>query len=154
MNGADVRKVLRSAGSKLSGDEIVLRNKERLKAGRRINHPFNPTLPCTVKINAGEIGENIETSRVASKTKEAVSIFEFLWTNALNRHSKLCKSGICRLSISGVRFYEEIEVLCKSGLRVKDYRVTANDQVPNAMGMEGGQKVFVVLVHPAESPNL
>lgn len=28
----------------------------------------------------------------------------------------------------------------------------ATNQVSNAMGMEGGQKVFVVLVHPAPSP--
>ncbi|MDQ2839575.1 MAG: hypothetical protein M3Y72_00735 [Acidobacteriota bacterium] len=36
-------------------------------------------------------------------------------------------------------------------LRVKDDSVTAHNQVFNAMGMEGGQKVFVVLVHPAPS---
>ncbi len=37
--------------------------------------------------------------------------------------------------------------------RVKDHGETAHDQVPNAMGMEGGQKVFVVLVHPAQAPS-
>jgi hypothetical protein len=37
---------------------------------------------------------------------------------------------------------------------VKDHGVTTNNEVSNAMGMEGGQKVFVVLVHPAPSPNL
>jgi hypothetical protein len=36
---------------------------------------------------------------------------------------------------------------------VKDDRVTADNQVSNAMGMEGGQKVFVILVHPVPSPN-
>jgi hypothetical protein len=32
---------------------------------------------------------------------------------------------------------------------VKNDGVTSNNKVSNAMGMEGGQKVFVILVHPA-----
>jgi hypothetical protein len=37
---------------------------------------------------------------------------------------------------------------------VKDDSVEANNRILNAMGMEGGQKVFVVLLHPAPFPNL
>jgi hypothetical protein len=37
---------------------------------------------------------------------------------------------------------------------MEDDRVCSHDHVSNAMGIEGGQKVFVVLVHPARSPNL
>jgi hypothetical protein len=37
---------------------------------------------------------------------------------------------------------------------VKDNGVSPHDEVSNAMGMEGGQKVVVVLVHPVPSPNL
>jgi hypothetical protein len=52
-----------------------------------------------------------------------------------------------------VRFYENIDVLREARLCVKDDGITANNQVSNAMGMEGGQKVFVILEHPAPSPN-
>jgi hypothetical protein len=37
---------------------------------------------------------------------------------------------------------------------MKDSGVASGNQVFNAMGMEGGQKVFVVLEHPAPSPSL
>jgi len=57
------------------------------------------------------------------------------------------------LRVRRVCFDENVDVRRKAGLRVKDHGVTANNQVSNAMGMEGGQKVFVVLVNPAPSPN-
>ena len=62
------------------------------------------------------------------------------------------KRGIGRLRVFRVCFYEKVHVLRKAGLRVIDNREAANNEVFNAMGMEGGQKVFVVLVHPARSP--
>ena len=61
---------------------------------------------------------------------------------------------IAKYSSFGAHTDEKIDVLRKAGLRMKDDRVTTNDEVSNAMGMEGGQKVFVVLVHPARSPIL
>jgi hypothetical protein len=145
---------LRSARSKFGGDQIVLRNKERRKARLRVKHAFNPAFPCGVKINARQVGENIEASRIASKTKEAAAIGEFFRANAFERCAKRGKRGIGCLCVRRVCFYEKVDVLRKAGLRVKDDSVTANNQVSNAMGMEGGQKVFVVLVHPALSPNL
>jgi hypothetical protein len=53
-----------------------------------------------------------------------------------------------------VCFYEKVDVLGEAGLGVKDDGVPTDNQVFNAMGMEGGQMVFVVLVHPAPTPNL
>jgi hypothetical protein len=50
-----------------------------------------------------------------------------------------------------IRFYEKVDVLRKARLRVMDNRKAAHNQVFNAMGLEGGQKVFVVLVHQARS---
>jgi hypothetical protein len=154
LNGAHVCKVLRTARSKLRGDKIVLRNKERLEAALRVNRAFDPPLPCCVKINARKVGENIEASWIAPKTKEAVAVCKFLRTNALERYAEFGQRRIRRLRVHRVCFYEKIDVVRKAGLRVKDHGVTTNNEVSNAMGMEGGQKVFVVLVHPAPSPNL
>jgi hypothetical protein len=154
LNGAHVCKVLRSARSKFGGDQIVLRNKERGKARLRVKHSFNPALPCGVKINARQVGENIEASRIAPKTKEAAAIGEFLRANAFERCAKRGKRRIGCLCVCRVCFYENVDVLRKARLRVKDDSVPADNQVSNAMGMEGGQKVFVVLVHRVLSPNL
>ena len=54
-----------------------------------------------------------------------------------------------RSRILGIRLYKKVHVFRKTGLRVKDDREAAYDQIPNPMGMEGGQKVFVILVHRA-----
>jgi hypothetical protein len=42
----------------------------------------------------------------------------------------------------------------RDGLRMKDHPIAPYDEVFNAMGTEDGQKVFVILVHPALSSNL
>jgi hypothetical protein len=47
------------------------------------------------------------------------------------------------------RFAEVLNVGKVARLRVIDHREAAYNEVFNAMGLEGGQKVFVVLVHPA-----
>ena len=39
-------------------------------------------------------------------------------------------------------------------LRVIDHREAADNEVFNATGLEGGQKVFIVLVHPDRSPTV
>jgi len=129
LNGARVGKVLRSPRSKLSGDKIVRRNKAGREAAFRVNHAFNAPFPCRVKIDARKIGKNIEAARVAPKTKKAAAVGKFLRSNALERCTELGKRIVCRLRISGVSFYEKVDVLRKARLRMKDHSVTANNQV-------------------------
>jgi hypothetical protein len=81
----NIGKIACPSRRQLRGDQIVLRNKERRQAGRRINHAFNPSFPCGVKINAWKIGENIEAPWFAAKTKEAAAICEFFRANAFGR---------------------------------------------------------------------
>src|ERR1035438_475786 len=154
LNGGRVRKVLRSARSQLGGDQIVLRDKERREASLRVQHSFNAAFPCGVKIDARQAGDNVEASRIASKAKEAAGIGEFLRANAFQRCAERGKRGVGCPGVRRVRSNEKVDVLGKAGLRVKDDSVSANNQVSNAMGMEGGQKVFVILVHLAASPTL
>ena len=150
----NIGEVLRAPGGQLCGDEVGTGNEKRLEAGIRVDHIFNPAFPCDLKINTRKVGENIEASRIASKTKEAAAVCKFLRTDAFKRGAELDKGRLGCLRVYQVCFYEKIDVLGKTRLRVKGDGVTANNQVSNAMGMEGGQKVFVVLVHPAPSPSL
>lgn len=119
LNSANIRKVLRPARSKLGCDKIVLRNKEGLKPGRCVNYPFNPAFPCRLKIDARKVGENIEASRIASKTKEAAAVCEFLRPNALQRDAILGKRCAACLRVRRVCFYEKIDFPGKTWLRVK-----------------------------------
>ena len=77
---------------------------------------------------------------------KTVAVGEILRANALELGTKLGKGGLRRARIGGVRSYEEIDVLRKAGLRMQDDGAASDNEVFNAMGMEGGQKVFVVLV--------
>ena len=115
LNGAHVCKVLRPARSKFGGDQIVPRNKERRKSRLRVKHSFNPAFPCGVKINARQVGENIEATRIASKTKEAAAIGEFLRADAFERCAKRGKRRIGCLCIRLVCFYENVDVPRKAG---------------------------------------
>jgi len=58
----------------------------------------------------------------------------------------------------GATGFQILAFSCDCPVCVKVHGVPAHDQasdwVSNAMGMEGGQKVFVVLVHPAPTPSL
>jgi hypothetical protein len=64
---------LRFARSEFAGDEIVLRNKERLEAGRWVKHSFHAPLLCGVEIDPRKVRENIEAAGIASKTKEELA---------------------------------------------------------------------------------
>jgi hypothetical protein len=92
--------------------------------------------------------------RLASKSKEAAAVCEVFGADVLQRRTELGTGGIHRLRIGRINFYEKIEIVGKAWLRVKDDSVASHNEVLNAMGMEGGQKVFVILEHPAPSPNL
>jgi hypothetical protein len=83
-----------------------------------------------------------------SETEEAAALGEIFRPNALERRPERGQRGLGRLRVGGVRFYEKVHVFCIAGLRVIDNRVCPNYEISNSMGMEGGQKVFVVLVHP------
>src|SRR5580658_3787882 len=154
LNGADIREVLQPSRSQLGGDQIVLRNKKSLKPSRRVKYSFHPTSPCGLENDARKVGDNVEASRIASEAKEAAAVREFLRADAFKRGAELGKRRVGCLRVRRVCLYEKVHVLGKAWLRVKDDGVTAHNQVFNAMGMEGGQKVFVVLVHPAPSPSL
>ena len=103
------------------------------------------------KSTPGMAGKNIEAFRLAPKAKEAVAVGEIFRADTLERCAELGKRGIGRLRVFRVRFDEKVHVLRKARLRVIDNREAAHNEVFNAMGLEGGQKVFVVLVHQARS---
>lgn len=111
------------------------------------------SLPCCIEINTRDMRQNIDTPSLRSETEETTPIREVLWANASQRHAKLGERRMGRVCVSRVGLYEEVDVFGEAGLGMEDDRETADYQVLNAMGMEGGQKVFVILVHPAASPN-
>ncbi len=94
-----------------------------------INRGFNPSFPCGVKIDAGDVGKNIDAVRIMSKTEETAAVCEILRANALAPCAELGKRGIRRLRVSGVRFYEKVDVVRKAGLGVKDNGVGPHNEV-------------------------
>jgi hypothetical protein len=153
-NGIHIGQILRTARRKLGCHEVFGGDERRRKATFRIDHAFHTPLPCGLKIDAGDVGKNIEATWIASETKEIAALCEILREDTLKCCSEFGEGRIGRLRIGRVRLCEKVEVPRKAGLRVKNDGVTSDDEVLNAMGTEGGQKIFVVLVHPALPPNL
>ncbi len=56
----NVGKIVSAARGELRGDQIVSGNKESLKAGFRVDHAFEPPLSRSVKIDAWNVGKNVE----------------------------------------------------------------------------------------------
>jgi hypothetical protein len=65
----DLRKILRSSGGQFGRDQIGTANKERPKAACRVDHAFDPAIPCCIEVDAGDVEKNIEAVRVSSETK-------------------------------------------------------------------------------------
>jgi hypothetical protein len=97
----------------------------------------------------GMLGKNIEAMRVNPKAREAAAVREVFRAHPLEGSPEARKRSKRRRRVLGVRLDEKVQVLRKTGLRMKDYREASYDEVLNSMDMEGGQKVFVILVHPA-----
>ena len=57
-----------------------------------------------------------------SKTKEAAAVGEVLRAHTLERCAELGKRGIGRLRIRRIGLYEEVHIIRKAGLRMKDNR--------------------------------
>jgi hypothetical protein len=119
-----IGKVAGSTGCELRCNQVVSGNEERLEAGFWVNHTFNPTFPCGVKVDAGDVGKNIETVRITPKAKETAAVCEVFRANALERRAELGERGIGRLRVNRVCFYEKVYVLRKAGLCVKDNGVS------------------------------
>ncbi len=97
----------------------------------------------------GMLGKNIEAMRVNPKAKAATAVREVFRAHPLKWSPETRKRSKRRRRILGVRLDEKVQILRKTGLRMKNYREASYDEVLNSMDMEGGQKVFVILVHPA-----
>ena len=150
----NVRKVTRSSRRQFRGYEVVSGNHISFQAGGCVHHHLNSPGPCGVKIYTRNVRQDVEALRVAPETEKGVVVCKIVGANALEWCAELGKRSIGCIRVFRVCFYEKINVLCIAGLRMINHRVTPNDQIPNAMGMEGGQKVFVVLVHRVPSPSL
>jgi hypothetical protein len=95
---------------------------------------------AAIEIHAGNFGKNIEAFRVASKPKEVVAVGEVGGQNSLERRAELGKGRIDCRGVGSVRLYEKVKVFREPGLRVINNREASDNQIFNAMGVEGGTK--------------
>lgn len=120
-----------------------------VQARGRINHGLNTPFPCGVKVNAGVATRISKPLGSRPKRKKNIRVREIFRADALQRCAELGERRMCGLRVVRVRLDEQVHVLRKARLRVIDHREAAHNEVLNAMGLEGRQKVLVVLVHQA-----
>jgi len=153
-NSRRVRDILRPSSRQLRRDQIGRGDEKRLEPALWIDDAFDPPFPGLIEIDAGNIRENIDSMRILSETEETAPLGEVLRSKIPEGRAERGERGVRGLCVGGVRFDEKVDVPGEAGLCVKDDRVSPDNQVSNAMGMECGQKVFVILDHPVRSPNL
>ena len=91
---------------------------------------------------------NINRKRIASEADEAAGVGKVFDTDIFNGSAKGGERRVHRLGVGRIRFYEYVQILGGAGLGVKRDGITTDDKVLNAVGVEGGQEVLEVLVHP------
>jgi hypothetical protein len=70
----NIGKVACPTRSEFRGDKIVLQNEKSREAGFRVDHGFNAPFPSRIKIDAGNIGKNINASQVVSEANKAAAV--------------------------------------------------------------------------------
>ena len=111
----NVGKILRTPGGQFCGHKICTGNEVRLEVRLGVNYALNPALPSGVKIDGRDLGKNIEAAWITSKTIETAAFREVFRANALEGCAEFGERGIRRSRVSGVCFYENVEVLRKAG---------------------------------------
>jgi hypothetical protein len=118
-----------------------------------IDHAFYSVPPCVVEVYSWQFGKYVETSWIAPEAKKSGAVRKLVRMNTLEGRAERSEGCVYRLRVGGIGLYEDVNIPRIAGLGLKNDGVTADNEVFNAMGMEGGQKVFVILVHPAPFPN-
>src|SRR5947209_3458116 len=129
----NIGKIARSARGEFCCNQVILGDEERLEAGLRVNDAFDPSFPCSIEIDSGNIGKKIDRLWFPAKAEKAGAVSKFVDADVLEGCSKLRQRGISGSGVGEVRFYKHVNVLGRAGLRVKRYGVPADDQVLNAM---------------------
>src|SRR5277367_5145047 len=137
-DSSHIRDVLWPPRCELRGDEIVGGNEVCFELAGGVYDLLNTPLPRSIEIDALNIGKNIDAARVTSESKETVAVGEVFREDVLERCAEIRESGVHCSCIRGIALYEKVDVFRKAGLRVKDNRVAPDNEVFNAMGMEGG----------------
>jgi hypothetical protein len=57
------------------------------------------------------------------------------------------------VSVLRIGLNEEVEILRRTRLRMKGNRISADDKIPNVVGVEGRQEFFEVVEHPERDPS-
>src|SRR5208337_3930657 len=129
-------------------NKVVSGEKEHLQAALRVDDSLEAAFPCRVKINSRNVATNINGDRLPSEGDKAAPVSKVFHADIFNGSTEGGKRGIDRLGVGWVCFYKQVQILRGAGLGVERYGIASDDKVFNAVGVEGGQEVLEVLVHP------
>src|SRR5690348_16035839 len=97
-----VSEVLRPTGRQLRAQQIPPGNKRRPQTASGINWHFYPAVPCSVKLNASDLGQNIDRCGLSSHAKERSLLYKVRRGKSTKRRSELRQGGEQCRSVFGV----------------------------------------------------
>ena len=141
--------ILWPSGSQLRSDQVIAANEACLEATAFVDGYFYAPLPNCLEINSRKIGKDVDGLRLVAESKKGTALDELLGVNPFKWSAKLGQRAVYRSTVGQIGPDKQVNVFGKSRLGVVSDSVSADDQIPNAMGLEGGQEVFVILEHAA-----
>lgn len=105
--------------------------------------------PRIVKAHSVDRGQDVHRYWRMTKPDRFRRVREISDRNPFKGCAKGNQSIPDGLRVLRIRSDENIEVFGRAGLRVQRYRVASDDQVLNAVGVEGPQQFSEVWEHPA-----
>jgi hypothetical protein len=108
---------------------------------------IHPPAPCFVKLNAAYFRHDVNHHWGRANAKEVIRLGEVLWAQAFDWCSELSERRIYAFAVFSVGANQNVQIFGRSRLSVIRDSVSADNQVSNFSGVEGGQQFFEVSVH-------
>ena len=133
----DINQILCSASRKFCNQQVLSRDKWH---GQIIiySNIYSPS-PRFLKFNAANLRHDIDHHRRRAHSKEVIGLGKILGAQSFNRCSELRKRGKHGFAVFSVCANQNIQIFCRTWLRMKRNRVSADNQAPNLSGVESGQ---------------
>jgi hypothetical protein len=116
----NIRNVLRPSRRELRGHKISAGNKKHGKAALRVDDAFNPPFPCGVKLNAGDAGKNIDSTRFPSEADEITRLGKVFHTHVIEGSAEAGQRRIRCVRVRRVSLDEQVYIFGGAGCAWKD----------------------------------
>jgi hypothetical protein len=143
----NVSEIAQPSRRELRGYQILFGDEKSYQPALDVDNTFHAPVPRDVEIYSVDPWHNIYREGFTSESEELKRVRQIVCAYTFYRRAESRQSRVNRLGVIPVGSYEQIDVFGCARLGVKRNRISANDQVLNAVSVERRQEVLEVFVH-------